>query len=54
MSLAIVRSNVLLLCIPQDKAVRIHQRPDMSEGAVMELIVPWQGQIEWRQTGTAV
>ena len=42
-SLAIVRSNSLLLRGPRDKEALIHQRPDLTDGTVMELITPWQG-----------
>ena len=43
MSLAIVRCNILLLCGPCDKGAHIRQRPEMTDGAVMALIAPWQG-----------
>ena len=43
MSLAIVRSNTLLLRDVRDKEAYIHQRPDMVNGAVMVMITPWQG-----------
>ena len=43
MSLAIVRSNSLLLCGPCDKGVRIWQQPDLTDGSVMALVAPWQG-----------
>ena len=39
MSLAIVRSNDLLLHIPRDKGARIWQRPELTDGAVMALQV---------------
>ena len=42
MSLAIVRSNSLLLHGPQEKDARIWQRPEMLDGAVMALLVPWK------------
>ena len=35
MSLAIVRSNSLLLCGPRDKGECIRQRPDLMDGSVM-------------------
>ena len=41
MSLAIVRSNSLILHGPHDKGARIRQRPDMTDGAVMLLLAPW-------------
>ena len=43
MSLAIARSNSLLLCGPRDKGARIRQRPELTDGAVMTLITPWRG-----------
>ena len=43
MSLAIVRSNSLLLRGPRDKGVRIWQQPDLTDGAVMALLAPWRG-----------
>ena len=43
MSLAIVRSNSLLLRIPRVKGARIWQRPELTDGAVMALITPWCG-----------
>ena len=43
MSLAIVRSNSLLLCRPRDKGVRIWKRPDLKYGEVMALHEPWRG-----------
>ena len=43
MSLAIVRSNSLLLRGPRDKGARIRQRPELTDGAVMALLVPWLG-----------
>ena len=43
MSLAIVRSNSLILHGPHDKGARIRQRPDMTDGAVMSLLAPWCG-----------
>ena len=42
-SLAVVRSNTLLLCGTRDKGGYIFQRPDLSDGAVMELLTPWRG-----------
>ena len=42
MSLAIVRSNSLILCGPQDKGVRIRQQPELMDGAVMALLLPWR------------
>ena len=43
MTLAIVMSNSLLLRGPCDKGVRIRQRPELMDGAVMELLAPWRG-----------
>ena len=43
MSLAIVRSNSLLLRGPRDKGVRIRQRLELTDGAVMPLLAPWRG-----------
>ena len=43
MSLAIVRSNSLLLRRPCDKGGRICQRPELADGAVMALPAPWCG-----------
>ena len=43
MSLAIVRSNSLLLRGPRDKGARISQQPELTDGAVMALLVPWHG-----------
>ena len=43
MSLAIVRSNSLLLHGPRYKGARIRQLPELTDGAVMALIVPWRG-----------
>ena len=43
MSLAIVRSNSLLLRGPRNKGARIRQQSDLTDGAVMALIMPWQG-----------
>ena len=43
MSLAIVRSNSLLLHSPRDKGARIRQQPELTDKAGMVLIAPWQG-----------
>ena len=43
MSLAIVRSNSLLLRGPLKKGARVWQRPDLTNGVVMALIAPWRG-----------
>ena len=43
MSLAIVRSNSLLLRGPRNKGARIWQRPELTDGAVMPLLAPWRG-----------
>ena len=42
-SLVIVMSNSLLLCIPHDKWACIQQQPEMTDGAVMALLAPWRG-----------
>ena len=42
MSLAIVRSNSLLLHGPREKGTRIWQQPDLMDGAVMALLAPWR------------
>ena len=42
-SLAIMRSNRLLLRILQDKGEIICQQPDLTDGGVMALLAPWQG-----------
>ena len=43
MSLAIARSNSLLLCGLGDKGAHIWQRPEMTDGAVMSQLAPWRG-----------
>ena len=43
MSLAIVRSNSLLLPGPRDKGARIRKQPELIDGAVMALLAPWRG-----------
>ena len=43
MSLAIVRSNSLLLRGPHDKGVTIWQQPELIYGAVMAMLAPWNG-----------
>ena len=43
MSLSILRSNTLLLCGSHVKGVRIWQQPEMTNGAVMALLMPWCG-----------
>ena len=43
MSLAIVRSNSLLLCGTRDKVGRIWQQPELRDEAVMSLLAPWYG-----------
>ena len=39
-SVAIVRSNSLLLRGPRDKGARIWQRPELTDGAAMALLAP--------------
>ena len=43
MSLAIVRSNSLLLRGPRNKGARIWQQPELTDGAVMPLLALWRG-----------
>ena len=43
MSLAIVRSNSLLLRGPRNKGTRIWQRPELTDGVVMSLPAPCRG-----------
>ena len=43
MSLEIMRSNTFLLRGAREKEVYIHQIPDLADGAVMSLLMPWQG-----------
>ena len=42
MSLAIVRSNSMLIRSPLVKGERIRQQPELTDGAVMALITPWR------------
>ena len=42
-SLAIVRSNSLLLRGPHNKGARIWQRQELADGAVMPQLAPWRG-----------
>ena len=42
-SLAIARSNSLLLCGPRYKGTHIWKQPELTDEAVMELIAPWRG-----------
>ena len=43
MSLEIMRSNTFLLRGAREKEVYIHQIPDLADGAVLSLLMPWQG-----------
>ena len=43
MSLAMVRSNSLLLRGPRYKGAIIWLRPELTDGAVMPLLAPWRG-----------
>ena len=43
MSLAIVRSNSLLIRGPWYKLARIQQQPELTDGVVMALLAPWRG-----------
>ena len=45
MSLVKVRSNSLILRVPRNKGVRIQQREELTDGAVMPLLAPWHGEI---------
>ena len=45
MSLAIVRSNSLLLRGSRDKGARIWQGPELTDGAIMALLAPWRDEI---------
>ena len=51
MSLAIVRSNSLILRGPRYKGARICQQPELTYGAVVALLAPWRGYILGRKTG---
>ena len=42
MSLTIVRYNSLLFRGPRDKGACICQRPELTDGAVVSLLTPWQ------------
>ena len=42
MSLAIVRSNILILRGPWDKGVHIRKHPELMDGAAIELLTPWR------------
>ena len=42
-SLAIVRSNTLLLWGPRDKEVSIWQHPELMDRTVMSLLLLWRG-----------
>ena len=42
-SLEIVRSNSLLLRCPREKGARIWQQPELTDGSVKALLVPWGG-----------
>ena len=44
-SLARVRSNILLLRGPCNKGAHIRQRLELMDGAVMALLAPWRGYI---------
>ena len=43
MSLAIVRSNSLLLRGPREKGACIWQQLELRDGLVMSLLAPWRG-----------
>ena len=42
-SLAIVRSNSLLLRGPRDKGTCIQKQPELTDGVVVALLAPWRG-----------
>ena len=42
-SLAIVSSNILLLCGPWGKGGRIRNQPELTDRTVMALLAPWRG-----------
>ena len=42
-SLGILRSNSLILCGPCDKGVHIQHQLELTDGAVMTLLMPWRG-----------
>ena len=53
MSLVIVRSSSLLLHGTQDKEFHIRQRPELLDGAVKALIVPWRAyRAGWKTRST--
>ena len=43
MSLVLVRSNSLLLRVPWGKGERIRHQPELTDGALMVLMLPWRG-----------
>ena len=43
MSLAIMRSNSVLLRVPREKSARIRKRPELTDGTVMAMLAPWRG-----------
>ena len=51
MSLAIVRSNSLLLRCPRDKGAHIWKIPELKDGALMALLTPWRGKIKGMPQG---
>ena len=51
MSLAMVRSDSLLLRGSLDKGGHIRKRPELTDGSVMALLAPWQGSIMRRHQG---
>ena len=42
MLLAILRSDILLLYGPRYKEARIRQQPELMDGSVMVILVPWR------------
>ena len=43
MSLVILRYNSLLLHVPREKEAQIPQLPELTDGALMSPLSPWQG-----------
>ena len=43
MSLAVMRSNTILLRGARDKEAHIFQRPGLADGVVVALFIPWRG-----------
>ena len=54
MSLAIVKSNSLILCGPRNKGSCIRQQPELTDGAVMALVASCRGLIKGGLRGLMV